>query len=174
MRGRGVIFGLALSVLGGCQKEPFSPIDADGLNASSQVLRRFQMQDIQDGVKTMTVDGAEGRLIDAQQATAVTQPVVTFFKAGKLSSVMNAPQGRVLMETHEVQAWGGVTVVSADSSTLTTDRLRYEPVKKLLLSDDDVRLEKPDSITDGHGLEATPDLARVKIGHEKVRLKKNS
>ena len=62
-------------------------------------------------------------------------------------------------------------VVTPDSTTLTTEHMRYDPVRKKLLSDDPVLLEKPDSVTEGKGLEAEPDLSRVKIGHEKVHLK---
>jgi hypothetical protein len=64
-------------------------------------------------------------------------------------------------------------VVTADRSTLTTEHLRYDPQKRKLFSEDDVHLEKPDSITVGHGLESDVDLSHVKIGHEKVTLKKS-
>ena len=62
--------------------------------------------------------------------------------------------------------------MSADSSTLTTERLRYDPKKEKIFSDDPVRLEKTDSITEGIGLETDPDLHTVKIGRQKVRFKK--
>ena len=142
-----------------------------GAGAPSQVLKDFQMQDIQDGVKTMVVDSIQGRLVDKDQIAEVDQPVVTFFKQGKVSSVLHAPQGRIQMNTHEVLAWGGVNVVTPDSATLTTDRLRYDPKTQHLVTEDPVHLEKPDSITDGIGMDAEPDLSRVKIGHEKVHLK---
>ncbi len=129
------------------------------------------MQEILDGAKNMTVESIEGRLSEKEQIADVDNPRVTFFSKGVASSVLTAPQGRVGIQSHEVQAWGGVTVVSTDSATLTTDRLRYDPQTQHLLSDDPVRLEKPDSITVGKGLDATPDLNRVKIGHQKVYVK---
>ena len=60
-----------------------------------------------------------------------------------------------------MEAWGGVTVVSSDSSTLTTERLRYDPKVRKIFSNDAVHLEKPDSITDGIGLETDPELQTV-------------
>ena len=158
----------------GCKKAP--PPDVPVLTGSgkySQVLKDFQMQDILNGAKNMVVESVEGRLLDSEHVADVDKPRVTFFKQGAVSSHLIAPQGRVGMETHEVLAWGGVTVVTPDSATLTTDRLRYDPQKQRLLSDDPVRLEKPDSITVGVGLDATPDLSRVRIGHEKVYVKKH-
>src|SRR5262249_46138430 len=95
----------------------------------------------------------------------------TFYKQGSVSSVLRAPQGRIKMDTHEVLAWGGVTVVTPDSATLTTEHLRYDPKTQHLRTDDPVRLEKPDSVTEGTGLDADPDLTHVRIGHEKVHLK---
>jgi LPS export ABC transporter protein LptC len=78
----------------------------------------------------------------------------------------------VKTDTHEVETWGGVTIVSTDSSTLTTERLRYDPKTQIIYSSVAVHLEKPDSVTDGVGLETDPGLKRVKIGHQKVRFKK--
>jgi len=63
-------------------------------------------------------------------------------------------------------------VVSADSTTLTTERLRYDPKVRKIFSSDPVHLEKPDSITDGIGLETDPELRKVKIGHQTVHFKK--
>jgi LPS export ABC transporter protein LptC len=164
---------IGLSLLGGCRKEPSVPAPSGaGGEPPSQVLRGFEMQDLQDGAVTMKLKAQESRLMDQAHVTELTQPVVTFYKSGQISSVLRAPQGRIQMDSHVILAWGGVTVVSSDSSTLTTEKLRYDPQQRELFSDDAVHLEKPDSVTDGRGLEATPDLARVKIGHEKVRVKK--
>lgn len=165
---------LALTLFGevGCKESPHDTLVVLGANQPSQVLRGFRMQDIQGGIKVMTLESAEARMLEAQHRTDLEKPVVKFFKEGSVSSVLTAPKGQVDMETREVMAWGGVQVVTTDSTTLTTDRLRYDPQKRKLLSDDAVRLDKTDSITDGTGLEAEPDLSRVKIGHEHVHFKK--
>src|SRR5690348_6852532 len=130
------------------------------------------MNDVKNSVKTMTLQAPEGRIYENEQVTDVDKPIVYFYKAGKLSSRLSAPSGRVHMDSHDVETWGGVTVVTADSSTLTTEKLRYKASTQKILSDDPVRLEKPDSITEGVGLETDPAFAKVKIGHEKVHFKK--
>jgi LPS export ABC transporter protein LptC len=156
----------------GCRKSvPKVALTLPATGSVNQVLVDFQMQDIMNGAKNMVVQSVEGRVSDQQRVADVDKPNVTFYKKGKATSVLTAPQGRVLMDTHEVQVWGGVTVVTQDSSTLKTDRLRYDPQTQHLVSTDSVRLEKPDSITEGVGLDADPDLSRVRIGHEKVYLK---
>src|SRR5258708_11469517 len=137
----------------------------------SQVLMEFQMQDILNGTKNMVVESIEGRISDQLRMADVDKPKITFYKKGQISSTLTAPQGRVGIDSHEVQVWGGVTVVTQDSTTLKTDRLRYDPLTQHLVSTHTVVFEKPDSITEGIGLDADTDLNRVRIGHEKVRLK---
>ena len=119
----------------------------------------------------MTLEASEGRVYESQRYSDVDQPHVTFYKNGVPSSHLVAPAGRVYMDTHAIDAWGGVTVVSSDSSTLTTEKLHYDPKVKKIVSDDPVQLEKPDSVTKGRGLSADPDLKTVRIGHQKVTMK---
>jgi len=166
-----LVAGLGLGTGCGRKKAAADGMALPAAGAPSQILKDFQMQDIQNGIKTMVVDSVQGRLLDAQQVAEVDRPIVTFYKQGAISSVLHAPQGKVQMDTHEVLAWGGVTVVTPDSATLNTDRLRYDPNTQHLVTQDPVRLEKPDSITEGIGMDADPDLSHVKIGHEKVHLK---
>ena len=122
----------------------------------------------------MILEADEGRLVQSETVAELEKPVVTFYKNGAISSVLHAPKGQVQMQTKETEAWGGVTVVTSDSATLTTERLRYDPKRDRLLSDEDVRIERPDGVTQGHGLEATPDLNSVTIGHQTGRLKRQS
>lgn len=158
--------------MGACQKDPVLPTGGSEESPTpTQMIKHFQLQDIQNGLKSMTLESIEARLWDLEHVAELEKPFVTFYKKGTISSTLRAPKGKVQTDTHEINAWGGVFVVTPDSSTLKTKRLRFEPRTQKLLSDDDVVLEKPDSITTGHGLETDPDLQRIKIGHEKVRLK---
>jgi LPS export ABC transporter protein LptC len=164
--------GLLLVSGGGCKKAGTPEnIKIEGEAGFSQVLRDFQMQDILNGSKNMVLESVEGRFLDKDRSVDVDKPRVTFFKEGAASSVLTAPKGRVGIDSHEVLAWGGVMVVTPDSTTLTTDRLRYNPQSQRLVSEDPVQLERPDSITKGIGLEADPGLNRVRIGRQKVYVK---
>jgi LPS export ABC transporter protein LptC len=163
--------GAALG-LTACEQKGQAGVDPDVQEAPSEVLRDFLMNDVRNQIKQMSLRGAEARIYEAKHYADVDQPVLYFYKEGKESSRLNAPSGRLQTETHEVECWGGVTVVSADSSTLTTERLRYDPKVQKIFSDKPVHLDKPDSVTDGIGLETDPELKTVKIGRQKVRLRK--
>jgi len=163
--------------LGGCGEKTANAtpdVASAELHKPTQVLKDFEMTDSKDSVRTMTLRSIEGRIYEAQNVADVDQPFVLFYTQGVVSSRIKAPVGRVQMDTHEVEMWGGVTVVSSDSSTLTTERLRYDPKKRKIFSKDAVHLEKTDSITDGIGLETDPELKSVKIGRQKVRFKKGT
>ena len=175
IRIRSALGVLAAAGLGLCGcREPGADANSSATlgKQPSQVLKNFEMNDVRNGAKTMTLISIEGRIYEAQNVADVDEPLIYFYKLGKESSRLKAPMGRVQMDTHEVEAWGGVTVVSADSSTLTTERLRYDPKVQLIFSTNTVHLEKPDSITDGIGLTTDPELKTVKIGHQKVRFRK--
>lgn len=163
--------GLALASCTQTGSEPPASESSAALKPS-QVLKDFETNDIRDGIQSMTLVSPEARLYDSRKLADVDKPIVTFYKAGKPSSNLTAPFGQLQTESHEVDVWGGVTVVTADSSTLITERLHYDPVKRKITSKDSVRLEKTDSITEGVGLETDPELERVKIGKQKVRFKK--
>jgi LPS export ABC transporter protein LptC len=160
--------GLALS---GCQDAETPSAHAESLEAPTEILKDFVMNDVRNGVKNMTLKSVEGRIYETRHVADVDKPFLTFYKEGKESSRLVAPMGRLETQTHEVECWGGVTVISADSSTLTTERLRYDPKIRKIFSDDSVHLDKPDSITDGIGLETDPELKSVKIGKQKVTMK---
>ena len=162
----------AVMCLVGCRPSSQEANASSVAQMPTQVLKGFQMNDVRNSVKTMSLLSPEARIYDARQVADVDKPVLIFYKHGRESSRLTAPSGRVRTDTHDVETWGGVTVVSADSSTLTTERLRYDANKEKIYSDDPVPLEKPDSITEGTGLETDPGLKIIKIGRQKVRFKK--
>ena len=155
--------------LAACKRSPSQT--GSGEPMPSQVLQGFEIQDIKNGMKSMSLRADEGKFYDDEQSADLDKPVVTFFKNGKASSVMTAPLGRVNTETKAIEGWGGVKVVTTDGVTLTTERLVYDPSVQQIISTTTVRLEKPDSVTVGQGLRSDPEMKRVKISKQKVQMK---
>lgn len=135
-------------------------------------MEGFDLVDMQHGQRNMTIHATEARLYDEQHLAELTNPDVRFYKEEKPSSRLLAPQGRVDIATHHMEAWGGVTVATVNDETLTSERLEYDPRRNLIYTDLPVHLERPDSVTDGIGLESDPGLQQITIGKQKVRLKK--
>ena len=156
----------------GCQSEPAAPPPSGGEKKAAQVMRDFRLTDIQKGQKNMMLYASEAQLFEEQHMAELEKPDAVFLKQGRPSSRLLAPKGRVDTETHHVEAWGGVTVTTVDSETLTTQRLQYDPVRNLIHTAQPVHLDRPDSVTDGIGLESDPQLQKMVIGKQTVRFKK--
>ena len=135
-------------------------------------MQGFALTDMKNGIRNMTLHALEARLFEDIHKAELEKPDTTFFKLGKPSSRLTAPQGRVDTETHHVEAWGGVTVTTVDSETLTTERLQYDPDHNKIYTELPVRLERPDSVTQGIGLESDPELQHVSIGKQTVTFRK--
>lgn len=162
----------SLLILAACGKPAEKPATASTERIPTQTLSEFQMQDIRDGKKSMDLLATVGRLYEDQKVAELEQPYVTFYKEGAESSKLKAPLGKVFTETHEMEAWGGVQLLSADGTTLDTERLHYDPRTRQITSTTTVHLVKPDSVTDGIGLVTDPELKKVKIGQQKVTFRK--
>lgn len=166
-----VFFNVALASLVlsvGCQKSPVPP-GGSGFSSPKQILQHFQIQDLEKGLPHWRLEAVRAELHEDSRLADLEHPLVMFYEGGALSSRLTAPYGKVHIETHAMEAWGGVTVVTSDSATLTTSDLRYDPERKRFLSEAAVRLVRPGSVTEGKGLEATPDLNVVKIGQQRAR-----
>ena len=167
---RGWWLGLIIAV--GCQKAPNPAPNGTPPAVASQIMENFDMIDTQNGQRNMTLHAAQAELFEEKHLAQLEKPDVVFLKQGKPSSRLVAPKGKVDTESHQMEAWGGVTVTTVDSDTLTTERLQYDPKRNLIHTELPVHLVRPDSVTDGIGLESDPGLQRIQIGHEKVRITK--
>lgn len=162
----------ALAVLLGACRPEGTPGDAPESAATpTQVMRDFELTDINGGKKQMVLISTEARLFEATHMAELEKPDVSFFRDGKRSSRLVAPKGRVDTESHDMEAWGGVVVTTEEQDRLDSQTLRYDPRRNLIVTADPVRLERKDSITKGIGLESDPQLQNVKIGKQTVTFK---
>jgi LPS export ABC transporter protein LptC len=170
-----ILAGLILS-LGACRKpaDSLTPAVSNETPTPTQTMDHFTLQDLRNGQKAMKLDAIQARLFETENYAEVEQPLVVFYQAGAESSTMKAPKGKVNLLTHEMEAWGGVTLVTSDSATLTTERMRYDPKVRKVFSNDPVHLVRSDSVTDGQGLESDPELRVVKIKRQTVQLKQHA
>lgn len=81
----------------------------------------------------------------------------------KQAALLSAPKGEVTLEGHDLLAWGGVTVQSNDGTKLFSERLLFSTGRQKILTESPIKIVRGDSILIGEGLEASPDLAMVKI-----------
>jgi LPS export ABC transporter protein LptC len=167
-----LLLGVLLLGCLGCQQKSSPAAHTPPASKASQMMEGFDLTDTQNGIRSMTLHAVEAQLFEDAHMAELDKPDATFFKLGKPSSRLVAPKGRVDTESHHVETWGGVTVTTVDSETLTTDRLQYDPAHNKIYTDLPVRLERSDSITNGIGLESDPELQQITIGKQTVIFKK--
>lgn len=89
---------------------------------------------------------------------------VDFFNArGERTSVLTSREGKVFDETRDFEAIGNVVVVSADGTTLRTERLFWKNSVRRVYSDEFVTIVTPKEEIQGHGFESDENLMNYKI-----------
>jgi LPS export ABC transporter protein LptC len=109
---------------------------------------------------------------NGQKSTAITADD-GFMNSGNSSGLAKEIRlsNGVLLESGDMFLQGHVVVISTEGSTLTTDWATYHKKSALITSTAPVQLIRSDSVTKGVGLEATADLAHVKIFNQTVTIK---
>ena len=84
-------------------------------------------------------------------------------KDGSLASTLEAEQGEIDGQTHDLRVRGGVTVHSTERGTLETDSLTWVNAANLIVTDAAVRLTGETDVIAGDGFEADPGIRRYII-----------
>jgi len=81
---------------------------------------------------------------------------------GAYSSTLTSDEGLVRQKIKEFSVWGDV-VVENDTARLDTQSLRWDPISRLITTDDYVKFRRGQDIITGYGMEADNRLENVKI-----------
>lgn len=160
------------------------------------VMRPFRIQAYGRPGIEWEVRAPEARAYTSMNVMRAEQIEMALFEQGALSTTIRSDRGvfciqdefsspnpRVRASTSTVQEQGyslnagdmflsgNVVVISTDGSKLTTDWVHYQKSADIINSTAPVKIVRNDSITNGVGLQATPDLKRVKIFNQTLVIK---
>ncbi len=108
----------------------------------AEMIRRFEK-----------IDSTMGYVLD-----------IDFFDSlGQVSSNLIGDSGVIRETSNKLEVYGEVVVITADSLKLETDYLRWNPDIGKIESEAYVKFTRDDDIITGWGMEADPDLGRLKI-----------
>ena len=82
---------------------------------------------------------------------------------GAVTSNLVADSGVIREKDDRMEVFGKVVVLTQDSTRLDTDFLRWNPQKHKIESESFVKFTRGTDIMTGWGMEADPDLGRLKI-----------
>ncbi len=102
-------------------------------------------------------------VFDKEDSTLAKKVKVDFYdENGGYRSTLTSSEGLVRQKKKEFSVWGDV-VVESDSSTLQTESLYWNPITRLITTDDYVKLIRTGDIVTGYGMEADSRLEHVRI-----------
>lgn len=88
---------------------------------------------------------------------------IKFFSGNKVSSVLVADSGKYDQITENMVAIGNVYLVSYDSTELWTKSLHWDAKRRLIWTDDSVKIKQRDRVLYAKGLETDAEISYLKF-----------
>lgn len=160
---RGVALWMIVLLFWGCGKE--TPPEGKGPPPGpDQVLERSSITFTSAGKRTAVVyaDRISKYLKEEKE---ILQGVKAQFydQEGKISSTLTSQEGTVREGRNEVEAKGGVVVVTSEGVRLETPLLRWNSLTNQVYTDSLVKISREGDVVTGLGMEADPELKQVRI-----------
>ncbi len=158
-----LILGIALLV--GCHKSDKNRASIDDLSGDEVIDSALIVQSKKER-KLWELKAARIEFVDS--TTKVYGFKLKFFGAnGSVVSVLQADSGMVYEATGDMTAIGHVSVVTLDSTKLTTNTLNWDNRREKIYTDDYITIvDSSGKVLKGKGLEADPGLTHIKIKSE--------
>lgn len=135
---------------------------------TEQTIEKFVITETKDG-KIKTILESESAIIYEDKKIAyLTLPKVKFYEAGKYKSTLTAQTGEVNLNTNNVRAFGECIVDTIENEHLQTSDVTYDANKKIIYSDNDIKITKGKNVIYGKGFKSDTDLNNIEIKHQKV------
>ena len=117
-------------------------------------LKDFSYTESQDGVRRWTVNAASAGYSRKDEMTRIEDLHVVFYDVSGRNEqvILTARQGRIDVQTRQLEVWDDVEVTTAEGETLFTDRLHYSDEGKLITTDAPVRYASEGMTVRGRGM----------------------
>ena len=154
---------MALSTMVACSRTERQPEKQSDEKIPDSVIQNATVALTSEGMKEAVIFADTLIVFDSEDSTVAIGVKVNFYdENGEYRSTLTSKEGLVRQTRRELTVWGEVVVVS-DSSRLETESLKWDPVQKLITTDDFVRLHRGSDIVTGYGMEADSRLEHVRI-----------
>ncbi|OGS17921.1 MAG: LPS export ABC transporter periplasmic protein LptC [Elusimicrobia bacterium RIFOXYA2_FULL_50_26] len=146
-------------------------ITNDNPAVPEQAIEQFTVMETRHGKPSWTLDAASAQIIETEKIAIVQSPKIMFYQEGKYVSTLVAERGRINTETYDIWGEEKCIVTTAKGERLETRNLHYRSDIRKIITDEKVKLVRPQEIIYGQGMEATPDLESIIIKKQRVELK---
>lgn len=136
-----------------------------------QAIESFSAAETKDGRRNWTLDAESAQIIETEKTAILSSPKIKFFQEGEYVSTLSSEKGRINTETYDIWGEGGCLLTTVKGERLETKNLHYRSDIKKIVTDDKVKLVRPNEIIYGEGMEATPDLESIVIKKQRVEVR---
>jgi LPS export ABC transporter protein LptC len=140
---------------------------------SSTKLFELPDQEIENATMIFTTEGVKSTEIKAGYIAKYAAKDLTnaknvradfFDKKGFHTSYLTSDSAIIMEKRQKLEALGNVVVITDQGIKLETASLRWDPQSELIVTDDFVKITKPNNfVTTGYGLETDQNLKNFKI-----------
>lgn len=153
-----------------------SPDGKQTLNAPplpEQAIEKFSVTETEAGKPHWVLEASSAQILENQKRVYLQSPVIKFYEKGNYVSTLVAQKGRINTENYDIWGEGQCTLDTAKGEKLETSNLYYRSDIKKIVTEDKVKLIRPNEVVYGKGMEASPDLESIKIRNQRVEMKNN-
>lgn len=139
---------------------------------TEQTIEKFVVTETQEG-KIKTILEAESAIIEDNEKKAyLTLPRIKFYEDGKYTSILVAESGEIDLETNDVKALGKCTVDTVKNEYLQTRDIFYNASKKLISSNNDIKITRGKEVIYGSGFSSDINLDNITVKKQRLIIDK--
>jgi len=155
-------------VLAACSGGPAGP-GAAAVGEGASLLTGVKFSQVNDNQLKWTLVSNTARFEDGETKIYFDNPKMDLFEDNKLTSKLKAETGFLNMLKKDAQLERTVRVESeTDGMVMLTTRLFFSSEKNKIWTDDPVTIYKGDTVTQGRGFTANPDLSEIAITQQET------
>ena len=155
-----------------CKNQDIVLQEGTSAKRPEQEIENFTAKQTKEGKPDWILNAASAQILETEKKIFLDAPKILFYEKGVEVSDLVAEKGRINTENYDIWGDGDCLLTTRKGEVLKTRNLHYRSDIKKIVTDEKVKLIRPDEVIDGQGLEATPDLETIIIKKQKVTLNK--
>ena len=135
-----------------------------------QTIEKFVITETKDGKIKTILEAKSAIIYEDKKIAYLTLPKVKFYEEGKYKSTLIAETGEINLNTNNIKAFGKCSVDTVENEHLQTRDVTYNANKKIIYSDNDIKITRGKDVIYGKGFKSDIDLNNIEIKHQKITI----
>jgi LPS export ABC transporter protein LptC len=162
---------MTIALFSSCGENRKRPIE-EAPPIPEQAIEKFSITETEGGKPHWVLEAASAQIMESEKRAVLQLPRVKFYQKGEYVSTLVASKGRINTENYDIWGEGKCTLTTAKGETLETSNLHYRSDIQKIVTEDNVKLTRPNETIYGQGMEATPDLASIIIKKQRTEVRR--